>query len=177
MGMGESSRQFGYGQGMTAAGLNAQYGQAANQLNEQAKQYGAGLGLQGLQTAGGMANTLGNIGNLGYQQNMGILGLQSQFGGMQQQQQQNVLNQQYQDFMNQRYYPQSQLSWFSGLAAGSPLSTNTTAYTPAPSLLSQVAGLGTAGYGMYKMAGMAEGGEVKDATGAGLADLAISKIA
>ena len=182
MGMGESSRQFGYGQGMTAAGLNAQYGQAANQLNEQANQYGAGLGLQGLQTAGGMANTLGNIGNLGYQQQMGIYGLQNQFGGQQQQQQQNILNQQYQDFMNQRYYPQSQLSWFSGLASGSPLSTNTAAYTPAPSTVSQVAGLAGAGAGMYGMYNMAnrpyaEGGEVKEGTGAGLAELAISKMA
>lgn len=173
--MGEQSRQFGYGQDMTAAGMGAQYGQAANQLNEQSRQYGAGLGLQGLQTAGGFANNLGNIGNLGYQQQMGIYGLQNQYGTQQQQQQQNILNQQYQDFQNQRAYPQSQLSWFSGLAAGSPLSTSTTAYTPAPSLASQLGGLATAGYGMYKMAGMAEGGMTN--SGAGLAELAISKMA
>ena len=42
-------------------------------------------------------------------------------------------------------------------------------YQPAPSALSQIAGLGTAAYGVSKMA---EGGEV----GAGLADLAISKM-
>lgn len=174
-GMGEQSKQFGYGQGMTAAGLNAQYGQAANQLNEQANQYGAGLGLQGLQAAGNMASGLANVGNMGYNQQMGIYGLQNQYGAQQQQQQQNILNQQYEDFMNQRAYPQSQLSWFSGLASGSPLSTNTTSYTPAPSLGSQLGGLATAGYGMYRMSGMAAGGMTD--SGAGLADLAISKMA
>lgn len=173
--MGEQSRQFGYGQGMTAAGMGAQYGQAANQLNEQSRQYGAGLGLQGLQTAGGFANNLGNIGNLGYQQQMGIYGLQNQYGTQQQQQQQNILNQQYQDFQNQRAYPQAQLSWFSNLAAGAPLSTTETSYAPAPSLASQLGGLATAGYGMYRMSGMAEGGMTD--SGAGLAELAISKMA
>ena len=52
-----------------AQGLNNAYQQAMgqyntqNQQNAQQQQFGAGLGLQGLQTAGTMANTLGNLGN------------------------------------------------------------------------------------------------------------------
>lgn len=169
--------------GLQAATTGAQYGQAANQLNEQSAQYGAGLGLQGLQTALQGAGALGNLGATQFGQQAQAIGLQGQMGGVQQQQQQNVLNQQYQDFLNQKQYPYTQLSYMSDMLRGLPLSQTSTATYQNPSTLSQVAGLGTAAagaYGMYKgLAGAKEGGSTKDIKNrpAGLAELALSKMA
>ena len=50
---GQAQNQFNAAQGQQ---------QQANQLNEQSKQYGAGLGLQGLQAAGQIYGTLGQAG-------------------------------------------------------------------------------------------------------------------
>ena len=47
--MGEQSRQFGAGQGMTAAQLQAQYGLSAQQAQEAARQFNAGQGLSAAQ--------------------------------------------------------------------------------------------------------------------------------
>lgn len=164
--MAEQSRQFGAGQGLQAALAGAQYGQAAQQLGEQSRQFGAGLGLQGAQTGLQAAQGLAGLG-------MNQLGLQQQYGGMQQQQQQNVLNQQYQDFLAQRQYPYQQLAFASDMLRGLPLSqTAQQTYQAPPSMLSQVAGLGTAALGASRLGLFKEGGEVDDAP-AGLADLAI----
>jgi hypothetical protein len=162
-------------------GLNNAYQQAMqqfntqNQLNAQQQQFGAGLGLQGLQTANTAAGNLANIGNTQYQQNMGILGLQNQFGGQQQQQVQNVLNNQYQDFLNYQNYPYKQLGFMSDILRGLPLTQQSSSvYQTPPSAVSQVAGLGGAALTGAKLFGAAGG-----ATGdlerrpAGLADLAI----
>jgi hypothetical protein len=46
----EQSKQFGAGQGMTAAQQAAQYGLAGQQAGEASRQFGANLGLQGLNT-------------------------------------------------------------------------------------------------------------------------------
>lgn len=171
--------------GLQTATTGAQYGLAANQLNEQSRQYGAGLGLQGLQTALQGAGALGNLGATQFGQQAQAIGLQGQMGGVQQQQQQNVLNQQYQDFLTQKQYPYTQLSYMSDMLRGLPLSQTSTAMYQNPSTLSQVAGLGTAAagaYGMYKgLAGStaAKGGSTKDIKKrpAGLAELALSKMA
>jgi len=163
-------------------GLNNAYNQAMqqfntqNQLNAQQSQFGAGLGLQGLQTAGSMANTLGNLGNTQYQQNMGINQMQNQYGLQQQQQQQNILNNQYQDFLNNQNNPYKQMGFMSDILRGLPLTQQSSSmYQTPPSALSQIAGLGTAALGVSKF--MARGGEVSDVNyrdkPAGLADLAI----
>jgi hypothetical protein len=176
--MAEQSRQFGYGNLMQQAGLGAQYNQAAAQLGEQSRQYGAGLGLQGLQTALQSAGQLGQLGQNQFGQNMAINQLQAQYGGMQQQQAQNILNQQYQDFLNYQNYPYKQLGFMSDILRGAPLSqTGAAVYQQPPSAVSQLAGLGTAAFGASKLFGMKDGGEVEDAEyrdkPAGLADLAI----
>jgi len=72
----EQSKQFGAGQGMTAAQNAAQYGQAANTAAEQSKQFGANLGLQGLNTGLQAAQTQGNLGISGA--NLGLAQLQEQ---------------------------------------------------------------------------------------------------
>jgi hypothetical protein len=152
--------------------------QASAQLREQSRQYGAGLGLQGLQTALQSAQQLGNLGQTEFGQNLAINQLQSQYGGQQQQQMQNILNQQYQDFLNYQNYPYKQLSFFSDILRGVPLSqTGSAVYGQPPSMASQIAGLGTAAIGASKLFGGKEGGTPDNFKPidkpAGLADLAI----
>jgi hypothetical protein len=169
--------------GLTSAQAGAQYGQAANQLNEQSRQYGAGLGLQGLQTGLQAAGALGNLGATQFGQQTQALGIQNQMGGQQQQQQQNVLNQQYQDFLNQKQYPYQQVGFMSDMLRGLPLSQSTTAMYSNPSMLSQVAGLGLTGAAMANSklfgakGGMPKDFEKKQNRPAGLAELALSKMA
>ena len=176
----EQSRQFGAGQAMTAAQQRAQYGLAGQQLGEQSRQYGAGLGLQGAQTALQGANALGALGGQELQAQQGIYGLQNQFGGQQQAYNQNIINQAIQNYAQTQLYPQQQLAFMNAQLRGLPLqSTTTQSYQAAPSYLSQVAGLGTAAAGAYRLSGMKKGGKVaaKDNTAAGLADLALMKMA
>ena len=156
----------------TAQGQN----QAAQQLNAQQQQFGAGLGLQGLQTANQAATNLANIGQTQYGQNIGLLNLQNQFGGQQQGQVQNILNTQYQDYLNAQNYPYKQLGFMSDMLRGLPLTQQASSvYGQAPSMVSQIAGLGTAALGASKL--FAKGGAVEDVNyrdkPAGLAELAL----
>ena len=179
------AQQFGAGQNLQAASLGAQYGQAANQLNEQSRQYGAGLGLQGLQAGmQGMSN-LGAVGQNIYGQQANALGIQNAFGGQQQQQTQNVMNQQYQDFLNQENAPYKQLNFMSDIIRGTPTTAlGSSMYQSPPSLLNQVAGLGTAAAGLFgaynqynKPAGSAKGGAIKSKKPAGLQALLLNSMA
>lgn len=145
------------------------------QLREQSRQYGAGLGLQGLQTA------LTGAGQQ-FQQGIDVNKLQAGYGTQQQQQVQNILGQQYEDFLAQKKFPYQQLEFQSNLLRGTPSGSTQSLYTAPPSTTSQLAGLGTAAFGLSKM--MAEGGEVSDAAvkremprkyaSGGLMDLAIA---
>jgi hypothetical protein len=164
-------QQLGAGQDIQAQLANQNQLMQAQQLAEQSRQYGAGLGLQGLQTALTGAGQLGNLGQTQFGQQMGINQLQSQYGGQQQQQVQNMLNNQYQDYLGFQNYPYKQLGFMSDMLRGLPLTQqSSTIYSQAPSMVSQVAGLGTAALGASKL--FAKGGAVDD-TPAGLADLAI----
>jgi hypothetical protein len=164
-------QQLGAGQDLQAQLANQQQLMQAQQLAEQSRQYGAGLGLQGLQTALTGAGQLGNLGQNQFGQQLGINQLQSQYGGQQQQQVQNMLNNQYQDYLGYQNYPYKQLGFMSDMLRGLPLTQqSSTIYSQAPSMVSQVAGLGTAALGASKM--FAKGGSVSDRP-AGLAELAI----
>jgi len=157
------------------AGLQAQ------QMGEQSRQYGAGYGMQGLQTGLQAAGQLGQLGQTQYGQQLGNINLQNQMGAQQQAQQQGILNQQIQNYAMAQQYPQQQLAFMSNMLRGLPMqSTTTNMYQAAPSNVSQLAGLGMAGYGLAKMAGK-KGGRPKDfeksKRPAGLAELALSKMA
>jgi hypothetical protein len=176
--MQEQARQYGYGQQMNNAQNQAQYGQAANQLNAQQSQFGAGLGLQGLQAGMSGYQNLGAQGQNLYNQNMGNLTMQNQFGTQQQQNVQNVLNNQYQDYLTAQNNPYKQMGFLSDMYRGAPLSTQgSTMYTTPPSMLNQLAGAGTAAYGAYKMFGSKKGGVIKERPNAGLAKLLLHKMA
>lgn len=179
-------QQFGAGQDMQAQLANQQQLMQAQQLGEQSRQFGAGLGLQGLQTALTGAGQLGNLGQNQFNQEMGIASLQNQFGGQQQQQVQGMLNTQFQDFQNFQNHPYKQLGFMSDMLRGLPLTqTASTLYQPSPSTGAQLLGAATSLGGAYMMGGRgsanggtvssyAKGGSVKSA---GLADLALSRMA
>ena len=171
----EASRQFAANQATQQAAQRAQYGQAAQQLAEQSRQFGGNLGIQGLQTALQGAGQLGQLGGQEFGQLKDIIGLQSQMGGQQQQMDQARINAAMQDFAAQQRYPYQQLEFMSNILRGTPMGTVQSMYMPPPSPVSQLAGLGTAAYGLSKMGGMKEGGEVK-AAGGGLMDLAVAEV-
>ena len=182
---GNLNRQLGdiYAQGQQAAytqgmgQFNQEQGatQAAANLNAQQGQFGAGLGLQGLQTALTGANALGQLGNTQYQQNMGINQMQNQYGLQQQGQTQNILNNQYQDFLNYQNAPYKQMGFMSDILRGLPLTQQSASmYQTPPSMMSQAVGLGGAALTGAKLFGAAGGatGDLESRP-AGLADLAI----
>jgi len=176
---GNLARQKG---DIQAQGLQNAYNQAMqqynaqNQLNAQQQQFGAGLGLQGLQTANTAAQNLGVLGNTQYQQNMGINALQNQYGLQQQQQVQTDLNNKYQDYLNYQNYPYKQLGFMSDMLRGVPLSqTGTSIYQAPPSTAQTIASLGLGAAGIGKLAGMASGG-VAMSNGGGLGALALNHL-
>jgi hypothetical protein len=120
----------------------------------------------------------GNLGNQYTNQQQGIYNFQNQMGAQQQRLQQDILSQQYQDFLNQQRYPMQQVGFMSDVLRGVPNNSMQTMYQAAPSMYSQMAGLGTAAIGaaqLGKTFGAAEGGAIKTGP-SGLSALAISNI-
>jgi len=168
----EAARNLSQQKGdIQARGLQSSYEQAqaqfnadqarrmqAQQLSEQSKQYGAGYGMQGLQTALQGAGQLGALGGQQFAQGMDINKLQNAYGGQQQALQQQGLSQAYQDFQNQQNYPYKQLGFMSDMIRGLPLGQQSTRqlYEPEPGFAQQIGALGAGAYGLSKF--MAEGG-------------------
>lgn len=146
-----AERERNLGQQMNdiqAQGSNAAYTNAQNQFNTDQSRAMQGLGLAG--TAAGQQ----------FQQGMDINKLQSAYGAQQQAMGQQGLNMAYQDFLNQKAYPQTQLSNMANMMRGPPIgTTQTTTGTPgSPSDLQTLGSLGMFGYGLSKF--YAEGGSV-----------------
>lgn len=184
----EQSRQYGYGQQMTEAQLRAQYGSEADRMREMSRQFGATFGQQGREAALGAATTLGNLGNLGYQQHTGLLGLQSQYGGQQYLRRQAIADTNYQNWVNEQQFPYKIIQAQSEILRGLPTSSLSTTYEKAQNPWVQGLGLGAtvlgAGAKFYDawnkpaapVPSGAAGGQIKSRT-AGLADIAMRKIA
>ena len=175
-------QQLKSGQDLQAQLANQAAYQQKQQLAEQSKQFGAGLGLQGLQAGMQGYQNLGNIGQNLYGQNISNINTQAQLGGQQQQQAQNILDQKYQDFMAEKQEPFQQLSYMSNMLRGVPLSQGAqTVYQAPPSAFSQVAGAGLTLAGMSNLFGgktNAKGGVIKEKKSrpAGLSALVLSKM-
>jgi hypothetical protein len=137
--------------------MNQAIGQGYNnafQQAQQAQQFGANLGLQGLGQGASAANTLGALGGQQLAAQQGIASAQMTAGGAEQQQQQNIMNQAIQNYATAQQYPQQQLSFMNAMLRGLPTqSTTTQNYQAAPSTLNQMTGLGIAGLGAYKAFG------------------------
>ena len=136
---------------------------------------GAGLGLQGVQGAQNAynlglqgANTLTNIGNAQFNQQMGIADAQMRAGAAQQAMEQRGLDIGYQQYQDSQNYPYKQLGFMSDIYRGLPMSQSAQSMYQNPSMISQAAGIGTAGmgmYGMYNMMNKAEGGAIEEGDG------------
>lgn len=138
-----------YGRGM----------QTAFEQARQAQQFGSTLGLQGYQTAGQMAGTLGQLGQTQFGQQQQALQTQAQMGAQQQALEQQRLAQQYADFASQRQHPYQQLAFMSDMLRGLPLAQySQTMYQQPTSPLATVAGLGATYLGAQKAGYMADGG-------------------
>jgi hypothetical protein len=137
------------------------------QLREQSRQYGAGLGMQGLQTALTGAGQMGALGGQQFQQGMDINKLQNLYGQQQQQQEQQRLTQAYQDFQNQQRYPYQQLEFMSNLLRGTPMGTVQTLYGGQPNTLGTLVGTGIGAFGALSRA---EGGMVDSYAEGGVTD-------
>jgi hypothetical protein len=181
----ERQRNLGMQQGdIRARGYMSAFDQAQQnfareqQMREQSRQYGAGLGLQGLQTALQGAGQMGQLGQTEFGQQRDIYNLQNQFGGQQRAIDQERANQRYQDFLSEQRHPYQQLEFMSNILRGTPMGTVQTMYAAPPSMISQLGGLGLAGAGMYGLANRKKGGAIKDKakTRAGLNELALMKM-
>jgi hypothetical protein len=182
----EAARNLSTQQGdIQAKGLQDAYSRGQNQFNteqqlrEQSRQYGSGLGLQGLQTAITGAGQMGSLGGQQFGQGMDVNKLQQAYGTQQQQQVQGVLGQQYEDFLAQKKFPYQQLEFQSNLLRGTPSGSTSTMYTAAPSAASQLVGAGTALYGASKLAAGGSVSRTKDnrkPKRSSLVDLALSKM-
>jgi hypothetical protein len=165
----DAQRQMQYGSdlGLRGLGMGLQGVQGA---------VGAGqYGLQGLQQAGQAASTLGALGQTQFGQQSAINEAMARAGSQQQALQQQGLSADYQNYMESLNYPYKQLGFMSDMLRGLPLGQSSQSiYQAPPSMVSQAAGLGTAGLGLYGMSRMfKEGGEVESS---GLTDLQLHRL-
>jgi hypothetical protein len=134
-------------QAMQDAQMRAQYGLQGAQLGEQSRQFGAGLGMQGLQQQLAAAGQLGQLGQQQYGQQAGILQAQLGAGSQQQALKQRMLETDYQRFIDEMTYPYKQLEFMSNLIRGIPSTDSTTrVYSAPPSTLGMLTGV-TGGLG------------------------------
>ena len=133
---GQATGIQGAGVGVQGAGVGVQGVNAATAANQ--------MGLSGYGQVGNQGVNLANIGNqqLGAQQ--GIIGFQSQLGGMQQQQAQNIINAAMNQYDRSQEYPYQQIGFMSNILRGTPVqgTGSVQQYQAAPNPWSQVAGLG-----------------------------------
>jgi len=163
--------------GLQGAGMGLQGIGQAGQMYGLGMQ-GAGLGLRGIETGLGGYGLLGQqagmMGNLGQQElaaRQGIIGTQSQLGGMQQQQQQNIINQAIQNYAQAQQYPLQTFNAYNALLRGYAVPGQTaTTYQAAPSLPSQLAGVGMGAYGVSQLM-KKKGGTVKAMAEGGVSEI------
>jgi hypothetical protein len=155
-----AERERNLGQQMNdiqSVGSNAAYTNAQNQFNADQNR-----AMQGLGVAAG-------AGQQQFQQGLDINRLQSAYGAQQQGMGQRGLDMAYQDFLNQKAYPQTQLSNMANMMRGLPIQQQTTTGTPgSPSGLQQLGSLAQIGYGLSGF--FADGGEVSSYADGGSVD-------
>lgn len=160
-------------QGIAATGSQKAFEDAQRQ-----QQFGATLGLQGMQTGlqglGQATQAAGALGQLGGQQlgaQKEIINLQSQMGKEQQALEQSKINQAIQDYAISQQYPFMQLGMMNAMLRGLPMQTQSTQlYQAQPSMLQQGIGLTGAASTLFGGGGRAAGGAIKEYREGGIAD-------
>lgn len=126
---------------------------------QQALQYQAGLGkdigMAGMNLQSEMSKALGALGTAKQDANMARLKAQEAVGTTKQAQKQKEADTQYQNAMAKYNYAKQQLQFYSDILRGNAnaLGASQVQYTPAPSTISQIGGLGLAGLGLYNALG------------------------
>ncbi len=161
-----ANQQMGFGTG--AQNLQAQLGVQqlgsqqsleAQRLGEQSRQFGANLGLQGIQQQLAAAGMLGNLGQMEFGQQKDIISALNNMGGQRQALEQGRLDMNYQDFMRQQQYPYQQLGFMFDALRGLPLSQYSQSMYQAPaSAGAQLAGAGITYLGGQRAGLWAKGG-------------------
>jgi hypothetical protein len=131
----------------------------AEQLTQQGQQYAAGLGkdigLAGITT--GIEASAKQAAAAAAQQTADLERLKAQAatGAEKQAYDQKIKDLQYQTFMDQQNYQKQQLEYLSNILRGNAAALGSTQvqYTPQPSTVSQIGGLGLAGLGLAKALG------------------------
>lgn len=135
-------------QEMDATGLAAAFDRATGlfQQDETNRRLGATLGLDA-------ASQLGRFGQQKQDMRLSAAEALSGVGSKIQQRDQAGLDLAYKDFIEQRDWPSKQLSLYSQLLSGTPVtpSTSSTTTEPAPDFLSQLAGLALGGAGIWDL--------------------------
>lgn len=170
----EQSRQFGYGQEMTAAELAARYGldaaraqDLANQfaankqleaqrLGEESRQFGANYGLRGLEGQLSAANALTNIGGQAFGNQLQGLASIGNLGATQQGFMQQPLDFGYKQFEESIKYPYQQATFMQSMLQGLPLTANS--YNSGDSGLGSLLQGGIFGAGLYNLINTQGGG-------------------
>jgi hypothetical protein len=162
-------------------GIEATGAQKAFDTAQQAQQYRANLGLQGLgagyqglgvglqgvqtglqgvqgaqagyQGAVGAGGTLGNIGAQQSQSDLARIALMNEIGGQVQGFEQGKINQGISNYATAQQYPYMQLGMMSNMLRGLPMQSATTQTYQNPSAFSQIGGLAATGLGAYGAAG------------------------
>jgi hypothetical protein len=154
-------------QGQQDAYLNAQKQFEADQarriqtaqLGQQAQQYQAGLGkdigLAGLTTAIDASGKQAAVSAATQTANLERMKAQAATEGEKQALQQQINDLQYQTFQEQNNYQKQQLEYLSNILRGNAAALGSTQvqYTPQPSTVSQIGGLGLAGLGLANVLG------------------------
>lgn len=167
----EGARNLQQGlQDIQAKGMQTAYEQA-----RQAQQFGSTLGIQGLGAGMQAAGTLGQLGGEQFKQQSAINQALASAGAQQQALQQQGLDVGYQDFLAQQQYPYQQLAFMQSMynPNATPLQQMQSVYSN-PSMTSQIAGLGTAGLGLYGMGKTA--GVFKEGGAVGIDKLALRNV-
>jgi len=144
---GEQSRQFGAGQGMTAAQQAAQYGLAGQQEAEKSKQFGANYGLESLKNQLAAAQAQGQLGLTENTANLANLQQQLTAGDAQRKIESEGVKADLDEFNVQREFPYKQIQFQRDILSGLPVSAITSQAPQINDVAALVASMG----GMSKM--------------------------
>ena len=142
---------------MSAALANQAKNLEAQQLSEQSRQFGADLGLRGLQTALQGSGQLGQFAGTQFGQAKDIVGMQATAGAERQAMQQRKLTQDYEDFLAQKKFPYQQAQFAQEMLRGMPMSSTESIYRAPQSPYATAASLALMEMGR-RQAGYANGG-------------------
>jgi hypothetical protein len=170
-------QQLGAQQGMQAQLANQQMGLETQRLGEQSRQFGANLGLQGIQQQLAAAGLLGNLGQMEFGQQKDIINALNAAGAQRQGLEQGRLDMNYQDFLRQQDYPYRQIGFMFDAFRGLPLAQYSQSTYAGPMTTGQAVTGAALGYQAGKdLKFFTDGGAVNESRGSGLGAIALRNL-